>query len=403
MPLDTSRFETSRQSAWPWRAGLVVSDAKLNAEISAALMEVRATCVFQVQAATPLQEILALIERDRPDLLFVELGQTSVPPRNWMNAVQSAEGLPLVAAVHTSAEAEQMIGALRAGATEFLSLPMSPEIFSAMDRIARRLDSNRAAAPAHGRITGIVSSKGGCGASTVACHLALALSQTSSARKLLLADLDYQAPAIHRICHLKAQRKAGETFESVRRLSSSNWAEFFMPFAPALDVMAGPDPANTSPPEQWRIESLFRHLTRTYPLTLLDLGRHLTPVTWTFLQYVDELVIVAAPDVLALYQTRYILQTLTNRGFERGRMRLILNHSDNTPRDFWIESVEQMFEMKLFGVIPSDPGTFAGMPEDRLVFPGETPFGRAVLKIAGRMDKDEQDKPASSPNSRRAA
>src|SRR6185437_17040434 len=90
MPLDTSRFETSRQSAWPWRAGLVVSDAKLNTEISAALMEVRATCVFQVPASTPLPEVVALIERDCPDLLFVELGQTSVPARNWMSAVQGS-------------------------------------------------------------------------------------------------------------------------------------------------------------------------------------------------------------------------------------------------------------------------------------------------------------------------
>jgi pilus assembly protein CpaE len=403
MPLDTSRFETSRQSAWPWRAGLVVSDPKLNAEISAALMEVRATCVFQIHAAAPLPDVAALIERDRPELLFVELGQTNVPPRTWMSGVQSADGLPLVAAVHTSADPEQMIGALRAGATEFLSLPMNPEIFNAMDRIARRLDGNRAAAPVQGRILGIVSSKGGCGATTVACHLGLALSQTPGAKKVLLADLDYQAPAVHRICRLKAQRRAGETFESVRRLSSSNWAEFFIPFAPGLDVMAGPDPASTSAPEAWRVESLFRHLTRAYPLTLLDLGRHLNPCTWTFLQYVDELTIVAAPDVLALYQTRYILQTLTNRGFERARMRLILNYSDNTPRDFWIESVEQMFEMKLSGVFPADPATFAGMPEDRLVFPGETPFGRAVLKLVGRMEKDERDKTASSPNSRRAA
>jgi pilus assembly protein CpaE len=391
MPLDTSRFETSRQSAWPWRAGLVVSDPKLNAEISAALMEVRATCVFQIHAAAPLPEVVALIERDRPELLFVELGQTTVAPRTWMTAVQSADGLPLVAAVHTSAEPEQMIGALRAGASEFLSLPLNPEIFLAMDRIARRLDANRAAAPVQGKITGIVSSKGGCGATTVACHLGLALSQMPGAKKVVLADLDYQAPAVHRVCRLKARRRAGQTFESVRRLSASNRAELFVPFAPGLDVMAGPDPANTNPPEAWRVESLFRHLTRAYPLTLLDLGRHL------------NLMIVAAPDVLALYQTRYILQTLTNRGCERARMRLILIYSDNTPRDFRIESVEQMFEMKLFGVIPADPATFAGMPEDRLVFPGETPFGRAVLKLVGRMEKDERDKTASNPNSRRAA
>lgn len=417
MPSDTTRFDTLRQSAWPWRAGLVVNDPKLAEEIAAALSEVRAACVFQVSASAPIMEIFALVERDSPDLLFVELAATSVPSREWMAAVQSSDKTPLVAAVHTSADPEQMIGALRAGATEFLSLPMSPGIFGAMDRIAARLQSARPPEIAQGKIIGIVSAKGGCGATTLACHVGLALGQADPSRKILVADLDYQSPAVHRICRLKPQRRAGETFDSVRRLSSSNWAEFFTPVAPSVDILAGPEAGNTTLPEPWRIESLFRHLTRCYPLVLADLGRHLNPGTWAFLQYVDELLVVAAPEVLALYQTRYIIQTLTSRGFDRARIRLVLNLSENTPRDFWIESIEQMFEMKLFAVIPADhtafPVSTAGLPpgltqsgltqnglsqngsaKNGLSFPAETLFGKSVIRLADRLSKDEGTGPA---------
>lgn len=398
MPLDTRCFETSRQSAWPWRVGLVVDDQKLSDEIATALGEVRAACVFQTAASAPFPDILALIERDRPDLLFVELAVTSLPAREWMTAIQSADGLPLVAAVHTTADPVHMIGALRAGASEFLSLPMSPAIFGALDRIAARLESTRSSEPEHGRIIGVVSAKGGCGATTLACHVGLALAQSEPSRKILVADLDYQSPAVHRICHQKPRRRAGETFDSVRKLSSSNWAEFFTPLSPSVDILAGPEPSSATPPEPWRIESLFRHLTRSYPLVLADLGRHLNPGTWSFLQHVDELLVVAAPDVLSLYQTRYILQTLTGRGFERGRIRLVLNMSENTPRDFWIESIEQMFEMRLFAVIPTDRSAMAGLPKDRLAFPENTPFGKSVVKLAGRLSKNESAGP-----SRRAA
>jgi len=377
---------------------MVVDDPNLAAEIAAALAEVRATCVFQVSASASVLEIFALIERDRPDLLFVELSGTSVPAREWMAAVQGTDGLPLVAAVHVSADPGQMISALRAGAAEFLSLPMSPAIFDALDRIAARLDSSRPPEALQGKIIGIVSAKGGCGATTLACHLGLALGQADPSRKILIADLDYQSPAVHRICHLKPQRRAGETFESVRKLSSSNWSEFFTPLSPSVDVLAGPETGSTSLPEPWRIESLFRHLTRSYPLVLADLGRQLNPGTWAFLQHVDELLVATAPDVLALYQTRYILQTLTSRGFEKGRIRLILSMSENTPRDFWIESVEQMFEMRLFAVVPADRAALSGIPKDRLIFPAETPFGRAVTKLAGRLTTEESAGP-----SRRAA
>jgi pilus assembly protein CpaE len=377
---------------------MVVQDPALAAEIAAALAEVRATCVFQVSASASVLEIFALIERDRPDLLFVELSATSVPASEWLAAVQGADGIPLVAAVHVSADPVQMISALRAGASEFLSLPISPAIFGALDRIAARLDSSRPAEAVQGRIIGIVSAKGGCGATTLACHLGLALGQADPSRKILVADLDYQSPAVHRVCHLKPRRRAGETFDSVRKLSSSNWSEFFTPLSPAVDMMAGPETGSTALPEPWRIESLFRHLTRSYPLVLADLGRQLNPGTWAFLQHVDELLVATAPDVLALYQTRYILQTLTSRGFERSRIRLILSMSENTPRDFWIESVEQMFEMRLFGVIPADRVAMSGIPKDRLAFPAETPFGKAVVKLAARLAADESASP-----SRRAA
>jgi pilus assembly protein CpaE len=409
MPLDTNRFEPSRHSAWPWRAGLVVNDPKLASEIAAALAEVRAACVFQIAASSTPLEIFALIERDQPDLLFVELSATSIPSQEWMAAVQGADGTPLVIAVHASADPAHMIGALRAGATEFLSLPMNPAIFSTLERVGGRLASSRPIEHTQGRIIGVVSAKGGCGATTLACHLGLALERAGASKaseRILVADLDYQSPAVHRICRLKPQRRAGETFDSVRRLSSSNWREFFTPVSDSVDVMAGPDIGSTTVPEPWRIESLFRHLTRGYSTVLADLGRHLNPGTWSFLQHVDELLLVAAPDVLALYQTRYILQTLTNRGFERSRIRLVLNLSENTPRDFWIESIEQMFEMRLFAVIPVDrvalpparPGAQSGAQQDRLVFPADTPFGKAVTKLAGRLLSNE----AAGP-SRRAA
>jgi pilus assembly protein CpaE len=401
MPVDTRRFETPRQSTWPWRAGLVVDDPSLAAEIATALSAAHATCVFHIPASAPVPDINALIERDRPDLLFVELAATPMPAREWMGAVQSGTGMPLVAAVHPRPDTEHMIDALRAGAAEFLSLPMQPGIFDAMDRIAARLEATRSLAAAPGRIIGIVSAKGGCGATTLACHVGMALSHADPSRKILLADLDYQSPAVHRICHLKPRRRAGETFDSVRRLSSANRAEFFSPLTPSCDVLAGPEAGSTAPPEPWRIESLFRHLTRSYSLILADLGRHLNPGTWAFLQHVDELLVVALPDVLALYQTRYILQTLTGRGFDRRRIRLILNLSEKTPRDFWIESIEQMFEMRIFAVIPADRPALSGIPADRLVFPAETPFGKAVKKLADRLIGT--DTTGSGTSARRAA
>jgi Flp pilus assembly CpaE family ATPase len=126
-------------------------------------------------------------------------------------------------------------------------------------------------------------------------------------------------------------------------------------------------------------------VSRQYNWVLVDLGRHLNPANWVLLQNIEELVIVTAPDVLALYQTRSILQTLSNRGFDKSRVKIVLNRNLSSPQDFWVESIEQMFEMSVFGVIPNDEGTLEKLPRERFEFPAETPFGRALTKIAARL------------------
>ena len=116
------------------------------------------------------------------------------------------------------------------------------------------------------------------------------------------------------------------------------------------------------------------------------------------MQNIDELFIVTAPDVLALYQTRSVLQTLSNRGFDKSRVKIILNRNLSSPQDFWVESIQQMFEMSVFGVIPNDEAALDKLPRDRFEFPADTPFGRAIAKIAARIMR-----PAGPPASKKTA
>jgi pilus assembly protein CpaE len=344
------------------------------------------------------------VDREKPELLFVELARTSKTAAEWILDVRRGEEIPLIVAVHPAAEPSEMITALRAGAAEFLSLPVAPAIHEAMERIGALLESRHSATTERGKITGVLSAKGGCGATTIACHLGAALQlasvqfaspklvpiQNAAPRaRILVADLDHQSPGARGVLRVEPHAHAGDAFEAVRRLSSHSWRDFVTP-TNSVDLLASPaDIPNTvaAQPEQWRVESLFRFIGRQYNWVFVDLGRHLNPANWTLLQYIDELFVVTVPDVLALYQTRSILQTLSNRGFEKSRVKMILNRNSSSPQDFWVESIEQMFEMSVFGVIPNDDGTLDKLPRERFEFPADTPFGRALTKIAARLLK----------------
>jgi pilus assembly protein CpaE len=403
----SSAPDTSSRPDWAWKIGLVLETPALRSEIVSAIAQAGAGTLFEFPASAPSFEVATAVDRDKPDLLFVELSHTSKPAAEWIADVRRGEEKPLIVAVHPAADPPEMIGALRAGASEFLCLPIRPAIYEAMERIGTLLESRSHSLMERGKIAGVLSAKGGCGATSFACHLSAALvaadpshdkSKANAARtRVLVADLDCQSPGTRGVFRIQPQAHAGEAFDAVRRLSSNAWREFATPIVTGVDLLASPmDVASGKLPfdggatsnsltEQWRVESLFRFVSRQYNWILVDLGRHLNPANWVLLQNIEELVIVTAPDVLALYQTRSILQTLSNRGFDKSRVRIVLNRNLSSPQDFWVESIEQMFEMSVFGVIPNDEGTFDKLPRDRFEFPAETPFGRAMTKIAARL------------------
>lgn len=389
MAADTTREPVHRPPAWPWRTALVVESPSLNSEIEDALRELNAVCAFRVAANTPRFEVAGLIERERPEVLFVELACVEGTGSEWMIAVRAGCDSPLVVAVHAEPEPNTMIEALRAGASEFLSHPLRPVIFDAMDRLATILEGRQAISAERGKMTGMLSAKGGCGATTLACHLASALHAASGVGKILMADLESQSPFAHRVFRVSPSPGLGNALESVRRLNSACWPDFISPVERGVDLLSGQQTAGAeaAASEPWRIDSLYRFLGRNYTWVLADLGRHLNRYNWSFLQNLDELIVVTTPDVLALYQTRSMLQMLSARGFEKGRLRLILNKNQTAPQDFWVESIEQMFEMPVLSVIPDDPSTLNSLPRDRFEFPANSAFGRAVSKLAAKLTR----------------
>ncbi|HVW86034.1 MAG TPA: hypothetical protein VHB50_15200 [Bryobacteraceae bacterium] len=399
MILETQSVETHRQTAWPWRTAVVIETPALVSGISEALEEMGATCAFRATPSMSALELANLVERERPDLLFVELASVAGPVADWIAKIRGGSDAPLIVAVHSHPDPEKMIEAMRGGASEFLCLPVRPGIFEAMDRTATMLEARQLATVEKGRLLGILSAKGGCGATSLACHLSAAILGARTSARVLVADLDQQSPSAHRVLRTSPRKDVGAAFENVRRLNLGSWSDYVATAAGGVELLGAVQPGNSAViPEPWRIESLFRFLTRHYSWVLADLGRHLNPANWVYLQNIDELFVVTAPDVLALYQTRSILQTLTGRGFDKSRIRLILNRNQMSPQDFWIESIEQMFEMGVTAVIPNDYSTMSKISREAFEFPANSPFGKAVAKLAGRVMK-----PGGGDSSRKAA
>jgi pilus assembly protein CpaE len=391
----------SSRPAWPWKIGLILETPELRREIESALEAARVKPVLSLAASTPAFEVAQAVESESPEVLFVEFPKVSTTAAEWMAEICHGNEPALVIAVHTAQEPVEMINALRAGASEFLCLPIENTLRDAVERVGALIESRRSASTRKGRMLGVVSAKGGCGATSVLCYLATALNRLSLAHPekrdsghsdgtdqrrphpVLVADLDWQVPAAHRMLGVEPQSSVNDAWQMARRLNSSAWRDCVSTLPNGPDLLAAPPPGNYKPPDEWRAESLFRFVNHQYRWVLVDLGRQLSPANWIYLQHIDDLMVVTAPDVLALYQTRAILQTLAGRGFDRSRVRIVLNQTYPAPQDFWVESIEQMFEIGVYALLVNDPQ----LPMRANHFDGSppSPFGRSIGKFAEKL------------------
>jgi Mrp family chromosome partitioning ATPase len=93
-----------------------------------------------------------------------------------------------------------------------------------------------------GKVLGFLSVKGGCGASTIACHLAAELGRLSAQRgeRCLLADLDLQSGIVGFLMKVKSPYSVLDAVQNLHRLDVSYWNALVSAEWPGLEIVAAP-------------------------------------------------------------------------------------------------------------------------------------------------------------------
>lgn len=148
--------------------------------------------------ATEMDALLDRIERHRVDVVFVEASRIGLPLEEFVRRIRNTAAQSAVFVLNPDASPELILEALRAGANEYLYPPLADTLRDALHRLsATRSRGGSNTSNALGRIFGFLSARGGCGATTIAVHVATGVARQTGAGPMkpttLLADFDYDA------------------------------------------------------------------------------------------------------------------------------------------------------------------------------------------------------------------
>src|SRR5579863_7606970 len=154
-----------------------------------------------------------------------------------------------------------------------------------------------------------MSAKGGCGATTIACHTAVELPHQTGTR-VLLADLDLESGIVGFLLKAPGRYSIADAVSNTQRLDENYWKALVSNGIAGLEIITAPSTPSRQPyrPEQLRIVLSF--IRTQYDWIVLDLGRGLGFNSVAALEEVDDLVLVTTLEVPALHQAKVIIQKL---------------------------------------------------------------------------------------------
>ena len=127
----------------------------------------------------------------------------------------------MIIALNTSQESGSILASLRAGINEYLFPPLEEPLKKALEkRSVERSRRRDGGAKGGGKALGFLSAKGGCGATTLVCHVAAELGRLN--QKVLLTDLDMDAGMVGFITKTKSVYSILDAVNNLHRLDLHN-------------------------------------------------------------------------------------------------------------------------------------------------------------------------------------
>jgi pilus assembly protein CpaE len=241
-----------------------------------------------------------------------------------------------------------IVETMRAGACEFLDRPPSTQ--SLLDAFSRlHATRHKTADPNRGRIITVLNAKGGCGATTVAVNLAVALNESHG--NSLLVDL---APIGHAALHLNAKPNFGvlDAFQNCHRLDSSLLDGFVTRCDSGIHLLAAPQVPTSMKPAEEEISRVFELIAVHYKYVVVDLSSRLDPLVQMVCAFSDTVLMIAETDMIALLWNAARVHSYLGEASSRDKVRLVLNRFRKTP-EFSDADAEAAADARILWKIPS--------------------------------------------------
>jgi pilus assembly protein CpaE len=254
---------------------LIGPNEKNRTAVAHALAECAGSEVHAFSSYPPsLDDVPRLLEQHH-DVIIIDLDSD---PEYALEMVESigSNGSATVMVYSVKPDPEMLVRCMRAGAREFLTLPLELNIMAeSLVRAAARKPVVRVAPVVQKRTSGkllvFMGAKGGAGVTTVACNFAVALAQEPN-QKTLLIDLDLPFGDAALNLGIIAEFSTIDALQQAERLDGSFLTKLLFEHSSGVSVLAAPGRFQPYQPTNEGIDKLMTVARQEFDNVVVDVG-----------------------------------------------------------------------------------------------------------------------------------
>src|SRR5215210_4233823 len=296
------------------------------------------------------EQVFPEIERLAPNAVVIALGPA--PERGLRIVERVARECPRTAVICASRDAspDTILRSIRAGAREFLRLPVRPEEFATVYQRTAEFCAVQPEAPKkRGRVLSVFSSKGGTGTTFVATNVAAALGAPT-----VLLDLNLQAGDLGLFLGVEPKFSIADLIENRERVDDTLLRSYLTPHTANLSLLAAPREADSADDiEAEHVFQVLEILRERHDYVVVDPQHTFDSITLAALDQSDEILLVLTLDIPAIRSTQRALKIFDRLGYPRHKLHVVVNRFSKQI-DLDLRQVERFLGERVAGYVQSD-------------------------------------------------
>ena len=339
--------------------------------------------LHRLQAYPSPRDLPNLLPSGSPHLVFLDTAADRDQAVQLLEEIGRTGTHVQVIALLASNEPDFILRCLRAGASDFLILPLTAEqIDAAFGKLARVQPIQEASGRESAKTIAVMPAKGACGATTVACNLAFQWKRISG-KKILLVDMDPLTGNLSFLLKIKSVYSFLDALQRSSELDADLWSAMVRPVH-GVDVLLAPDLMLEQNVDLRDPSPILEYARHAYDVVILDTSSVYTEWNLNCARAANELLLVTTNELPALQAAQRALSYLDTNRIGRWKIRLVVNRY---LRDVGLsrEVIGTALHTEVFDTLPSDYEAVQRALLDGKAIPASTPFGKGVAQMVERL------------------